>query len=47
MAKSITDFVKKPGLLFISLGHRGWFHHMKDEKYLKIAYYTKMGRRWI
>ena len=45
VAKSIMDFVKKPGLLFISLGHRGWFHHMDDEKYLKIAYYSKMGKK--
>lgn len=45
MTKSIKKFIKNPGLLFISLGHRGWFHWMSDETYLKIAYRVKMGKR--
>lgn len=45
MSKKILDFLKKPGLLFISLGHRGWFHWMNDELYLKIAYRIKMGKK--
>lgn len=45
MSKRVKDFVKKPGLLFISLGHRGWFHWMDDETYLKIAYRIKMGKK--
>lgn len=45
MSKKILDFLKKPGLLFISLGHRGWFHWMNDELYLKIAYRIKMGEK--
>ena len=45
MSKKILDFLKKPGLLFISLGHRGWFHWMNDELYLKIAYWIKMGKK--
>ena len=45
MAKSIKNFFENPGLLFISLGHRGWFHWMDDETYLKIAYQVKMGKK--
>lgn len=45
MSKKILDFLKNPGLLFISLGHRGWFHWMNDELYLKIAYRIKMGEK--
>ena len=45
MAKSIKNFIENPGLLFISLGHRGWFHWMDDETYLKIAYRVKMGKK--
>lgn len=45
MSKSIKNFLDNPGLLFISLGHRGWFHWMDDETYLKIAYRIKMGKK--
>lgn len=45
MSKSIKKFIENPGLLFISLGHRGWFHWMSDETYLKIAYRVKMGKK--
>lgn len=45
MSKSIKDFVKRPGDLFVSLGHRGWWHWMDDETYLKIAFRCKMGER--
>ena len=45
MSKGMKDFLKNPGLLFISLGHRGWFHWMDDETYLKIAYRVKMGKK--
>lgn len=45
MSKSIKNFLDNPGLLFISLGHRGWFHWMDDETYLKIAYRVKMGKK--
>lgn len=45
MSKSIKNFLENPGLLFISLGHRGWFHWMDDETYLKIAYRIKMGKK--
>lgn len=45
MSKSIKKFIENPGLLFISLGHRGWFHWMSDETYLKIAYRVKMGEK--
>ncbi|MGI5977404.1 MAG: ATP-grasp fold amidoligase family protein [Candidatus Limivicinus sp.] len=42
--KKIVDFIKNPGLAFISLGHRGFFKNMSDEEYLKIAYRIKMGK---
>lgn len=45
MAKTIKDFIHKPGLLFVSLGHRGWWHWMDDETYLKIAFRSKMGKK--
>lgn len=45
MSKSIKNFLDNPGLLFISLGHRGWFHWMDDETYLNIAYRIKMGKK--
>ena len=45
MSKSIKNFLDNPGLLFISLGHRGWFHWIDDETYLKIAYRIKMGKK--
>ena len=47
MAKTIKDFIRKPGLLFVSLGHYGWWNWMDDETYLKIAYKSKMGKKLI
>lgn len=44
MGKSIVEIIKKPSLLFLTLGHRGVFNWMSDEQYLKIAYRIKMGR---
>ena len=29
----------------MTLGHRGWFNWMSDERYLKIAYRIKMGQK--
>lgn len=45
MARNIGDFLKKPGDLFVSLGHRGWWHWMDDETYLKLAFRSKMGKK--
>lgn len=45
MSKTLMDFIHNPGLLFISLGHRGWFNWMDDKTYLKIAYRIKMGKK--
>ncbi len=44
MGKTIVDIIKKPSLLFLTLGHRGVFNWMSDEQYLKIAFRIKMGR---
>lgn len=44
MSKKLIDFIHNPGLLFLSLGHRGWFNWIDDETYLKIAYRIKMGK---
>ena len=38
-------FLRKPLLLIISLGHRGWLNWMSDETYLKMAYRIKMGKK--
>ena len=44
MSNSIGDILKKPSLLFMTFGHRGFFNWMSDEQYLKIAYKIKMGK---
>jgi len=41
----ILYFIKRPQYLFLSLGHRGFLNWMKDETYLKIAYWCKMGKK--
>ena len=33
-----------PKLLFLTLGHRGFFNWMRDEQYLRIAFKIRMGR---
>ena len=44
MGKTVKDIVKKPTFLFLTLGHRGFFNWLNDEKYLKIAYKISMGK---
>lgn len=44
MGKTIKDIIKKPQLLFLTLGHREWFNWMSDERYLKIAFRARMGK---
>lgn len=43
MSNSIKDILKRPQLLFLTLGHREWFNWMGDEQYLKIAFWARMG----
>lgn len=43
MKNSLKDIIKRPQLLFLTLGHREWFNWMSDEQYLKIAFWAKMG----
>ena len=45
MGKKISDIIKKPQLIFLTLGHRGFFNWMNDKTYLKIAYKIKIGRK--
>ena len=45
MNQKIKKFIKNPGLLFISLGHRGFFKNMSDERYLKIVFRIRMGKK--
>lgn len=45
MSRTIKEFIKNPLLLFMTLGHRGFFNWLDDETYLKIAYRIKMGKR--
>lgn len=41
----LMKFAHNPGLLVLSLGHRGWFKGMDDERYLKLIYRIKMGKK--
>ena len=45
MDSKMCKIIKKPSLLFLTLGHRGFFNWMDDETYLKIAYRIKMGKK--
>lgn len=45
MSTSFMSFIKNPGLLFLSLGHRGVFNWINDEQYLKIVYRVRLGKR--
>lgn len=45
MLNNLKKFINHLSLLFISLGHRGCFHWMDDEIYLKIAYRIKTGKK--
>lgn len=44
MNSRIKAILQKPSLLFLSLGQRGFFNWMDDERYLRIAYKIKMGK---
>ena len=44
MSNSIKDIIKRPQLIFLTLGHREWFNWMSDEQYLKIAFWARMGK---
>ena len=41
----LLKILKKPSLLFLTLGHIGFFNWMKDETYLKIAFRIRMGKK--
>lgn len=41
----LNKFIKNPGLLFASLGHRGFLNWMSDTVYLKILYFVRLGKR--
>lgn len=41
----IQKIIKKPSLLFMTLGHRGFFNWLSDKKYLEIAYKIAMGKK--
>ena len=41
----ILNLIKRPQYIFLLLGHRGFFKWMKDETYLKIAYWCKMDKK--
>ena len=45
MSKRFIDFIKNPALVFESLGARGFFKKMSDEKYLKKLFRIKMGKK--
>ena len=45
MSTSIKKIIKNPGLLFLTLGHRGFLNWMNDKTYLSIAFKIRMGKR--
>lgn len=44
MSSGYKSILKKPSLLFMTLGQRGIFNWMSDERYLRTAYRIRMGR---
>lgn len=44
MSNRIKDIIKRPQLLFLTLGHREWLNWMNDELYIKIAFWARVGR---
>lgn len=45
MDRKFKRILKNPLMLFHTLGHRGWFNWMDDERYLRIAFRIRMGER--
>ena len=45
MSNNLKELIKRPQLLFLTMGHREWFNWMSDEQYLKIAFWARMGKR--
>lgn len=43
MSSRLKRIMKNPLLIFLTLGQRGFFNWIPDNKYLKIAYKIKMG----
>lgn len=41
----LKKFIKNPGKVFYSLGYRGYFKWLSDEKYLKLIYKMEMGKK--
>ena len=46
MDSRIFKILKNPKLLFLTLGQRGFFNWMDDEKYIKIAYKILMKKNF-
>lgn len=44
MSDRVKKILKNPKLLFLTLGQRGFFNWMDDEKYIKIAYKILMNK---
>ena len=45
MSHSITDIIKNPALLLLTLGHREYFNWVSDKSYLKIAFWARMHKK--
>ena len=41
----MKKIIKNPALLFLTLGHRGFFNWMNDKTYLSIAFKIRMGKK--
>ena len=44
MGRRLIEIIKKPSLLFMTLGHREFFNWMNDETYIKTAFKICMGK---
>ena len=38
MGRTFKEIIKKPSLLFMTLGHREFFNWMNDETYIKTVF---------
>lgn len=44
MGRTFKEIIKKPSLLFMTLGHREFFNWMNDETYIKTVFKISMGK---
>ncbi len=45
MGRTLKEIIKKPSLLFMTLGHREFFNWIDDETYIKTVFKISMGKK--